>query len=166
MGRGLAASGMRLVYGGGRVGLMGALADAVLAAGGEVLGVIPEFLARLEVAHTGVAELVTTDSMHSRKQLMFAQADAFVSLPGGLGTLDETFEIITWRQLGLHDKPILLCDIAGSAVPLLTVIEAAISLGFASARARDLFEVTDGVAPLLERLRALPRAAAVSADRL
>ena len=166
LGRGLAASGMRLVYGGGRVGLMGAVADAALAAGGEVLGVIPDFLARLEVAHTGVAELVTTDSMHSRKQLMFAEADAFVSLPGGLGTLDETVEIITWRQLGLHDKPILLCDIAGSAAPLLAAIEAAISLGFAPVRARDLFEVTDGVAPLLERLRALPRAEAVGADRL
>ena len=80
---------------------------------------------------TGVAELITTDSMHSRKQLMFAEADAFVSLPGGLGTLDETVEIITWRQLGLHDKPILLCDIAGSAAPLLAAMEAAIALGFA-----------------------------------
>jgi uncharacterized protein (TIGR00730 family) len=166
LGRGLAASGMRLVYGGGRVGLMGAVADAALEAGGEVLGVIPEFLARQEVAHTGVAKLTVTDSMHSRKQLMFAESDAFVSLPGGLGTLDETVEIITWRQLGLHDKPILLCDIAGSAAPLLAAIEAAIGLGFASARVRDLFEVTDGVSPLLERLRALPGAAAVSAGRL
>jgi uncharacterized protein (TIGR00730 family) len=166
LGRGLAAAGMRLVYGGGRIGLMGVVADAALEAGGEVLGVIPEFLARLEVAHTGVTELVTTDSMHSRKQLMFAEADVFVSLPGGTGTLDETVEIITWRQLGLHDKPILLCDIAGSTAPLLAAIEAAISLGFAPAHARDLFEVTDGVAPLLERLRALPRAAAVPVDRL
>jgi uncharacterized protein (TIGR00730 family) len=166
LGRGLAVAGMRLVYGGGRIGLMGAIADAVLEAGGEVLGVIPEFLARLEVAHSGVAELVVTDSMHSRKQRMFAEADAFVSLPGGLGTLDETIEIITWRQLGLHDKPILLCDIAGSAAPLQAAIEAAITLGFASARARDLFEVINGVLPLLERLRALPRAAAAPADRL
>ena len=166
LGYGLATSGMRLVYGGGRVGLMGAVADAAVEAGGEVLGVIPEFLARQEVAHTGVAELVTTDSMHSRKQLMFAEADAFVSLPGGLGTLDETVEIITWRQLGLHDKPILLCDIAGSATPLLAAIDAAIKLGFAPARARNLFEVTDGVAPLLERLRALPRSPVVPADRL
>jgi uncharacterized protein (TIGR00730 family) len=166
LGRGLAMSGMRLVYGGGRIGLMGAVADAALEAGGDVLGVIPEFLARLEVAHTGIAELTVTDSMHSRKQLMFAEADAFVSLPGGLGTLDETVEIITWRQLGLHDKPILLCDIAGSTAPLLAAIDAAIGLGFAPARARDLFEVVDGVAPLLERLRALPRAPAVAADRL
>jgi uncharacterized protein (TIGR00730 family) len=157
---------MRLVFGGGRVGLMGAVADAALEAGGEVLGVIPDFLAKLEVAHSGVANLVTTDSMHSRKQLMFAEADAFVSMPGGLGTLDETVEIITWRQLGLHDKPILLCDIAGSAAPLLVAIQAAIDLGFAPTRARGLFEVTDGVAPLLERLRTLPRAAEVPADRL
>jgi len=166
LGRGLAEAGMRLVYGGGRVGLMGAIADAVLEAGGEILGVIPEFLTRLEVAHTGIAELAITDSMHSRKQRMFAEADAFVSLPGGLGTLDETVEIITWRQLRLHDKPILLCDIAGSAAPLLAAIHAAIDLGFAPRRALDLFEVTDGVAPLLQRLRALPRAAAVPADRL
>jgi uncharacterized protein (TIGR00730 family) len=166
LGRGLAGAGMRVVYGGGRVGLMGAVADAAVEAGGEVLGVIPEFLARLEVAHTGIAELTVTDSMHSRKQLMFAEADAFVSLPGGLGTLDETVEIITWRQLGLHDKPILLCDIAGSAAPLLAAIDAAISLGFAAPRVRDLFEVTDGVGPLLERLRVLPRAPVVPADRL
>jgi hypothetical protein len=166
LGRGLAAAGMRLVYGGGRIGLMGAVADATLEAGGKVLGVIPEFLARLEVAHTGIAELTVTDSMHSRKQRMFAESDAFVSLPGGLGTLDETVEIITWRQLGLHDKPILLCDIAGSTAPLVAAIEASIALGFAPARARDLFEITDGVAPLLRRLRALPRGSAVPVDRL
>ncbi|HVC62195.1 MAG TPA: TIGR00730 family Rossman fold protein [Acetobacteraceae bacterium] len=166
LGHGLAAAGMRLVYGGGRVGLMGAIADAVVEAGGVVLGVIPEFLARLEVAHTGIAALAITDSMHSRKQLMFAEADAFVSLPGGLGTLDETIEIITWRQLGLHDKPVLLCDIAGSAAPLLAAIEAAIGFGFAPPGARNLFEIADGVAALLQRLRGLPRAAAVPADRL
>ena len=166
LGRGLAAAGMRLVYGGGRIGLMGAVADAALEAGGEVLGVIPEFLARREVAHTGLAALTVTDSMHSRKQRMFAESDAFVSMPGGLGTLDETIEIITWRQLGLHDKPILLCNIAGSAAPLLAAIEAAIGLGFAPARARDLFEVTDGVSRLLERLCALPHAATAPSDKL
>ena len=95
---------------------MGVVADAALDGGGEVvLGVIPEFLMRREVAHDGVTDLVVTNSMHSRKQRMFEAADAFVSLPGGLGTLDETIEIITWRQLRLHDKPILLCDVAGSA---------------------------------------------------
>src|SRR5205807_2470705 len=95
LGRGLGRAGLRLVYGGGRIGLMGALADAALAAGGEVIGVIPEFLTRLEVAHDGVAELIVTDSMHVRKHRMFELADAFVTLPGGLGTLDETVEILT-----------------------------------------------------------------------
>ncbi len=118
LGTGLAKAGIRLVYGGGRIGLMGVLADAALAAGGDVLGIIPEFLTRREVAHEGVTKMVVTDSMHSRKQRMFEAADAFVSLPGGLGTLDETIEIITWRQLRLHAKPILICDVAGSAARL------------------------------------------------
>ena len=130
LGHGLAEAGIRLVYGGGRIGLMGVMADAALAAGGTVLGVIPEFLTRREVAHEGITELVTTASMHSRKQRMFEAADAFVSLPGGLGTLDETIEIITWRQLGLHTKPILICDVAGSAAPFLAAIEAVIAADF------------------------------------
>ena len=124
-------AGIRLVYGGGRIGLMGVMADAALAAGGTVTGVIPEFLTRREVAHAGITELIVTDSMHSRKQRMFEAADAFISLPGGLGTLDETIEIITWRQLGLHAKPILICDVAGSAAPFLATIEAAIAADFA-----------------------------------
>ena len=166
LGQGLARAGIRLVYGGGRIGLMGAVADAALAAGGEVLGVIPDFLTRQEVAHQGIRDLVVTDSMHSRKQHMFMEADAFVSLPGGLGTLDETIEIITWRQLRLHNKPILLCDVAGSARPLLAVIEAAIAAGFAAAEARRLFEVVDGVPALLARLAALHPAPAEAAERL
>ena len=166
LGLGLAEAGIRLVYGGGRVGLMGAVADAVLAAGGDVLGVIPEFLTRLEVAHTGLAGMVITDSMHSRKQRMFAESDAFVSMPGGLGTLDETIEIITWRQLGLHDKPILLCDIEGSAAPLVAAIDGAIASGFACPEIRDLFELVHGVPALLVRLHELPSGAAVPAERL
>ena len=133
-GTGWREAGIRLVYGGGRIGLMGVMADAALAAGGTVLGVIPEFLTRREVAHEGITELVVTASMHSRKQRMFEAADAFVSLPGGLGTLDETIEIITWRQLGLHAKPILICDVAGSAAPFLATIEAAIAADFAAPR--------------------------------
>ncbi|HEX5327796.1 MAG TPA: TIGR00730 family Rossman fold protein [Acetobacteraceae bacterium] len=152
LGHGLAEAGLRLVFGGGRVGLMGAMADAALAAGGQVSGVIPEFLTRLEVAHAGVSELIVTDSMHSRKQRMFELSDAFVALPGGLGTLDETIEIITWRQLGLHDKPVLLCDVAGSAAPLLAAIEAAVAHGFAPASVRQLFEVMPGVPATLARL--------------
>ncbi len=166
LGQGLAAAGMRLVFGGGRVGLMGALADAALAAGGCVTGVIPEFLTRREVAHEGLSELIVTDSMHNRKQRMFELSDAFVSFPGGLGTLDETVEIITWRQLGLHDKPVLLCDVAGSAAPLLAAIETAIAQGFALTGVRRLFEVVDGVPAALAVLGALPRGECGLASRL
>ena len=166
LGRGLARSGIRLIYGGGRVGLMGAVADATLAAGGSVTGVIPDFLTRREVAHDGVCDLVVTDSMHSRKRRMFELADAFVSLPGGLGTLDETIEIITWRQLGLHNKPVLLCNVAGSAAPLLAAIEAAVEHGFADPSVRELYEVAEGVEPLLERLHSLATAEAGAAAAL
>lgn len=158
LGRGLAEAGHRLVFGGGRVGLMGALADAALAAGGQVVGVIPEFLKQLEVAHEGVSELITTDSMHARKQSMFELADAFAMLPGGLGTLDETIEILTWRQLGLHDKPILLCDVEGSCGPLLAVLEGAVGWDFASPATRELYEVLDGVPAVLHRLANLSSA--------
>ncbi len=155
LGRGLATAGMQLVYGGGRVGLMGALADATLAAGGRVVGVIPDFLQQWEVAHEGVSELIVTDSMHTRKRRMFELSDAFVSFPGGLGTFDETFEILTWRQLRLHDKPVLVCDIAGSAAALLGVIDAAVADGFAPAECRDWFDVVNGVPALLARLNDL-----------
>ena len=155
LGQGLARAGIKLVYGGGRIGLMGALAESVLAAGGQVIGVIPDFLMRREVANDSVTDLVVTDSMHSRKRRMFELADAFVSFPGGLGTLDETFEILTWRQLGLHNKPILVCDIAGSAAPLLAAIESTIERGFARPEVRALYEVAPGVESLLERLRSV-----------
>ncbi len=156
LGQGLAAAGIRLVYGGGRIGLMGIVADAAVAAGGEVAGVIPDFLQRLEVAHQGLTELEITDTMHTRKKRMSDIADAFVTMPGGLGTLDETIEIITWRQLKLHDKPILICDIAGSARPLLAAIEASVEMGFASPSALDLYEAVDGVPAVLARLTELP----------
>jgi uncharacterized protein (TIGR00730 family) len=166
LGRGLADAGIRLVYGGGRIGLMGILADAALASGGLVTGVIPEFLTRREVAHQTITELVVTESMHSRKQRMFEESDAFISLPGGLGTLDETIEIITWRQLGLHAKPVLICDVAGSATPFLAAIEAAIDADFASPAARDLYEVLEGVPAVLQRLEDLPRGTAGEAALL
>ncbi len=152
LGEGLGRAGITLVYGGGRVGLMGAMADGVLAAGGSVVGVIPEFLEQSEVAHAGVSELIVTDSMHTRKRRMFELSDAFVSFCGGLGTFDETFEILTWRQLRLHDKPILICDVDGSAAPLLGLIEGCIADGFAPPDARDLYEVVTGVPALLARL--------------
>lgn len=156
LGDGLARAGIRLVYGGGRVGLMGIVADAALAAGGAVLGVIPDFLTKWEVAHQGLAQMVVTDSMHDRKRRMFEESDAFLSMPGGIGTLDETIEIISWRQLRLHDKPILVCDVAGSSAPLVAALEAAIAHGFAAATTRSLYEVVQGVPAVLQRIATLP----------
>ncbi|MDE2006360.1 MAG: TIGR00730 family Rossman fold protein [Rhodospirillales bacterium] len=158
LGRGLAEAGLRLVYGGGGIGLMRALADGALSAGGAVTGVMPAFLRRLEVAHPGVADLITTESMHRRKQIMADLADAFVALPGALGTLDETVEILTWRQLGLHGKPVLACDIAGSAAPLAAAIETAIAQGFAAPGLRGMLEVVAGVPAVLARLAELATA--------
>jgi uncharacterized protein (TIGR00730 family) len=152
VGEGLAQAGIRLVYGGGRIGLMGAVADAALTAGGDVIGIIPEFLTRREVAHPAVHEMIVTDSMHSRKQRMFELADAFIMLPGGLGTYDEIVEITTWRQLGLHDRPVLLCDVAGSTRPLMAAFEAAVEMGFAEESSLRLVEVVDGPEALLTRL--------------
>lgn len=166
LGAGMAQAGIRLVFGGGRVGIMGVLADAVLAGGGSVLGVIPDFLTKWEVAHTGVADMEVTDSMHSRKRRMFEASDAFVSMPGGLGTLDETIEIITWHQLRLHRKPILICDVAGSAQPMLAMIEATIRMGFADEAARGYYEVVDGVTALLDRLSTLQPEVGAMAERL
>ncbi len=154
-GTALAHAGMRLVYGGGKVGLMGVIADAALAAGGTVVGIIPEFLRAREVAHPGITETVITDSMHTRKRRMFDLADAFVSLPGGLGTFDETIEIITWRQLKLHDKPILIADLNGAFTPLVAAIDSAVTAGFARSESRALFEVTTSVEATIERLKHL-----------
>ena len=157
IGRGLAEAGIRLIYGGGKVGLMGVAADAALAAGGAVHGVIPRFLQDREVMHDGVEDLLVTDSMHSRKQGMFEEAHAFLVLPGGLGTFDELFEILTWRQLRLHDKPILIVDVAGWARPLIGVIDRAIADGFADPSARALFEHLPDVPAALARLAEFDR---------
>ena len=154
LGRGLAERGIGIVYGGGRIGLMGRLADAALESGGTVVGIIPEFLGAREIAHPNVTELVTTESMHARKQLMFARADAFITMPGGLGTLDETIEIVTWRQLGLHDKPILIVDIDGWARGLIDALGASVAGGFAEPSTLDLFEIHPDVASALHRLAA------------
>lgn len=142
-GRLLAEHGCSLVYGGGRVGLMGLVADGAIEAGGKAIGIIPSFLQRHEVGHTGLDELVVTGSMHERKSLMYERADAFVVLPGGLGTLDETMEALTWAQLKLSDKPIVFVDIAGFWQPLLTLIEHTIASGFARAENRALYRVVE-----------------------
>lgn len=153
MGKGLADAGIRLVYGGGGTGLMGVVAAACLQAGGEVIGVIPSFLTDSEQALPELEQLEVTDSMHSRKLRMFSLADLAISFAGGLGTLDETFEFLTWKQLGLHTKPIIVCNVDGSAQALLGAIDATIDMGFADPAVRKLYEVVQGVPSLLERLR-------------
>lgn len=167
LGRLLARSSTTLVYGGGRIGLMGICADAALAAGGHVIGIIPEHLNSVEVGHQGVSELHVVPSMHIRKQMMFELADAFAVLPGGIGTLDETFEIITWRYLGLHDKPIVLVDNKGYWRPFIAMIDHVIASGFAKPAIRALYQVVDRVEDVLPAIAAAPMPAlADAAERL
>lgn len=130
LGTAMAQSGLRLVYGGAHVGLMGVIADAVLAAGGEVIGVIPRHLADREVAHTGLTQLHVVETMHQRKHMMAELADAFIALPGGYGTLDELCEVLGWAQLGLHNKPVILLDIGGYWQPLFAMLDRAVAEGF------------------------------------
>jgi uncharacterized protein (TIGR00730 family) len=147
---------VRLVYGGGSIGLMGVIADAVIAGGGEVVGVIPDFLIRYEVGHRRLTDLVVTDSMHDRKRRMFEMADAFVILPGGLGTLDETFEIVTWKQLRLHDSPIIVLDVNGYWSPLLNLVEAIVATGFAHPEVAELITVVETPEQVLRALECAP----------
>ena len=158
LGRRLARERVRLVFGAGRIGLMGALADAVMAAGGTAIGVIPEHLSRVEIAHAGLTEIHVVDSMHARKQKMFELADAFAVLPGGLGTLDETIEVLTWRQLGLHDKPIVVLDHRGYWRPLEALIRHTVARGFAGAETAGLYAVATTIDDLFARLAAAPPA--------
>src|SRR6201986_1249629 len=154
LGHELAARGMTLVYGGGRVGLMGAVADAVLAGGGRADGVITRGLQELEVAHTGLSDLRVVGTMHERKAAMADAADAFVMLPGGYGTLDEFFEALTWAQLGIHAKPCGILDVAGYFGALRTFIDGAVTAGFVHPAHRDMVLVDDDPAGLLDRLAA------------
>lgn len=143
-----------LVYGGGRVGLMGVVTDAVLARGGSVLGVIPEFLASKEIMHPGVTELYTVKTMHERKALMAEKSDGFIAIPGGLGTYDEFCEIVTWAQLGLQAKPIGMLNVNGFFDGLLQQIDRAIADEFCKPEHRQLFVVADAVEPLLNAMEA------------
>lgn len=156
LGTRMAAAGIRLIYGGGRIGLMGLVADAVLEGGGAVTGVIPKFLKAREVGHTGCTELVVTENMHDRKFRMAALADAIVILPGGLGTLDETFEILTWKQLNLHDKPVVFADIDGFWSPLIGFIESQITENYVRAEHRKMFSVAATVADIFPLLESIP----------
>jgi uncharacterized protein (TIGR00730 family) len=159
----LAGHGIRLVYGGGRIGLMGQIADAVLAGGGQVIGVIPEHLQVQEKGHHGVTELHVVASMHERKNLMFELSDAFVILPGGFGTLDEAFEMLTWRQLQLHDKPILFLDIDGYWTLLDKLVDHFIAEGFARESSRRLFMMVTAVEDIIPALLRQPAPAVPNA---
>lgn len=159
VGRLLAVHGVRLVYGAGAVGLMGVVADAALEAGGEVVGVIPTGLFRREVGHRGLTELIEVESMHDRKRVMFERADAFVALPGGLGTLEELSEILTWAQLGLHHKPIVTLGAGGYWQPWHDLVAHMVRSGFVRPQHAGLVRDVSGVDELLEALVAVPTAA-------
>ena len=154
MGQELATRGLTLVYGGGRVGLMGAVADATLGAGGRVVGVIPRFLADKELAHPGCTELHVVDTMHQRKLLMADLAEGFVALPGGFGTLEELFEVLTWGQLGLHGKPVGLLNATGFYDPLLALLDHMVGQEFLRAENRQQLLQNAAVPALLDALSA------------
>lgn len=152
----MAERGIRLVYGGGRVGMMGVIADLVVAHGGRVTGVIPEFLVNLEQGHPDLDELIVVDSMHERQRRMAELADAFVALPGGLGTLAETIEMVNWRKMSLHDKPLAVVNIGGYWDPLVDIVEGFVANGFAHPESQALFIMADGVDEAIAALEAAP----------
>lgn len=156
LGRSLAERGLELVYGGGRLGLMGIVADAALEARGRVLGVIPEHLKAYELEHTGLTELIVVPDMHTRKRTMVDRSDAFVVLPGGLGTLDEAFEVMSWKQLGLHDKPIVVRDVNGFWNPLVGLVDHMIGDGFVRPEHRSLFAVAADTDAVFDALNSAP----------
>jgi uncharacterized protein (TIGR00730 family) len=155
-GREIAARGVRLVYGGASRGLMGALADEVLSLGGKVTGVIPKALEGRESAHRGLTELKVVGSMHEREQLMFDLSDAFVAFPGGFGTMEEVIEMITWKQMGIHGKPIVIANIGGYFNPLLQQFELAVQRKYARNEDRILFAVADTTKAILTLLEGAP----------
>lgn len=165
LGKRMTEQGIDLVYGGGSVGLMGILADAVLAGGGKVTGVIPDFLSTKELAHFGITKMIVTRSMHERKQEMSRLADAFAILPGGFGTLDEFFEILTWKQLGLHSRPIVVANTGGWFDPLGEYCRRAVESGAVTRGNVDLFTVVKSAPEIVDCL-VRARAAAPAAKRL
>ena len=154
LGAAIALHGWRLVYGAGDVGLMGTVARAAQSGGAETFGVIPEHLVHLEVGKADLTRYVVTETMHERKKVMFMNADAIVLLPGGAGSLDEFFEVLTWAQLGLHAKPIMLINVEGYWAPLIAMVDHVIAEGFADPSLRTLFEVCETVADAVARLDA------------
>lgn len=156
LGREMAVRKVRLIYGGGRIGLMGACADSVMASGGEAIGIIPQHLQDREVGHTGLTELRVVDNMHTRKRMMFDLSDGFCVLPGGLGTLEEFFEVVTWRQLGIHDKPIILLNAEGYWNGLTGMLDDIIGEGFAHPAVRQFYSVVGSVGRLFDMLKSPP----------
>jgi uncharacterized protein (TIGR00730 family) len=152
LGAQLARNGIELVYGGGHVGLMGMLADAALQAGGRVTGVITRALHDKEIAHTGITELIVVESMHQRKALMSEKAEAFIALPGGFGTFEELFEVVTWAQLGIHEKPVGLLNVRGYYDPVMQQLDLAIAEGFVRAEHRTLLAMAEDPELLLEQM--------------
>ncbi len=153
VGETLAKQDLRLVYGGGKAGLMGTVADAVLDNGGEVIGIIPSFMEAWEVQHTGLTECIVVESMHVRKQLMAEKADGVVALPGGWGTLDELFEILTWRQIGLHRMPVGLLNTNGFYDDLMMMMNKMVSEGFVRSVNLNFLIIDDNIESLLEKMR-------------
>ena len=152
----MAKANMTLVYGGGRVGLMGILAENVMNAGGRAIGIIPEHISRREVSHDGLTELHVVDSMHTRKQMMVNKSDAFVVLPGGIGTLDELCEVMTWKQLGIHDKPIIIANVNGYWTPFIEMIENVIAGKFMREEDRRLITVVNNIEDVIGTLTKAP----------
>lgn len=156
LGKAMAERGVRLIYGGGRIGLMGAVAEAVAAGGGDVVGVIPEFLMRLEVGNDQAGDLIVTDTMHTRKAKMFELSDAVVVLPGGIGTMDETIEVMTWKQLRQHDKPIVILNVDGYWDAFLGLIDSIVEGDFAHPKIRELISVVPDADGVFEALANAP----------
>ncbi len=154
VGRALASARMRLVYGAGDVGLMGLVASAATGAGGATLGVVPQHLVEREARGRDRSSMIVTETMHERKKVMFMNADAIVALPGGAGTLDELFEVITWRQLGLHAKPVLLLDTAGYWTPFAALMDHVVAQGFAGPDTLGFYQIVPGVPQLMAALEA------------
>ena len=154
LGTDLARHGIRLVYGGGNIGVMGVVADAALAAGGQVIGVIPAALLARELGHAGITDLQVVDTMHTRKARMADQSDAFVALPGGLGTFEELFEILTWGQLRLHSKPVCILNVKGYYDSLLTFLDQTVAAGFVSPQHRELLHVFESAPAVVDWMAA------------
>jgi hypothetical protein len=150
----LAARGIRLVYGGGDCGVMGAVANAVLGDGGQVTGVFPMSLKNIENEHGSLSEIIMVESMHERKRIMFERCDAIVVLPGGFGTMDEMFEIITWKQLRFHQKPVVIFNHLGYWDPLVALMENIIKTGFARGETRDLYRIVDSLEGIFKEVNA------------